>query len=178
MKRPPREVASKGGLLAFAQALTNVQGQGQGEGAAPPPQASAPPEAPPPAPPLPEPDLLAAFEGRVGKCLERIAAAARSPGMKGDPYRENFVALAAVVELMPDLVRAIERTRAPLSDDDLAAFLSRVEETTDKRLKRESSRWYRAFDRRTNLLLVVWGLSLCLASFLGGVAITVRLTAG
>lgn len=98
--------------------------------------------------------------------------------MKGDPYRENFIALASVVELMPDLVRVIERTRAPLSDEALAAFLTRVEETTDKRLKRESSRWYRAFDKRTNLFVVMWGLSLMLMAFLGGVAITVRLTAG
>ena len=44
--------------------------------------------------------------------------------MKGDPYRENFIAEASMVGLMmPELVRLIHAGWAPLSDDATAALV-------------------------------------------------------
>ncbi|RYI24076.1 MAG: hypothetical protein EON48_07565 [Acetobacteraceae bacterium] len=117
-----------------------------------------PPPVPPPTAAEPQTapaaiDPLAAFQAQADKALERIAAAARSPAMKGDPYRENFIAQASVVELMPELVRLIHAGRAPLSDDATAALVALVGEKVDQRVKRESGRLYRAFDRRTNAVI-------------------------
>ena len=135
-----------GGLRVFALALANKE-----EAVAPPP--SAPPLATKPSPAPAAIDPLDAFQAQADKALERIAAAARSPAMKGDPYRENFIAQASVVELMPELVRLIHAGRAPLSDDATTALVALIGEKVDQRVKRESGRWYRAFDRRTNAVI-------------------------
>lgn len=171
-----REAAQEGGLLSFARALVAAKGE-KGTAPPPPPAPSAPPApVPPPAPPE-----LAAFEARVGSSLARIAAAARSPGMQGDHYREVFVALAGVVELMPAFVREVRTARHPIPDEAVAEFLSRLEKTVDERaaatLKRESARWFRAFDRRTNAAVALGGAALFVLGFLGGVATAVRLAA-
>lgn len=166
----------EGGLTAFAKALVAEKGKGA---ATPPPAAAAPAEAPPPAPPASEPDALAEFQARVDKVLERIVAASRSPGMKGDPYwRDILVAQAAQVELLPELVRLIHAGRAPLSDEATAALVELVGERVDRRIQRESSRWYRRLDRRTSVAI---GLGLGGAFILGCVvafATAFRLLAG
>lgn len=165
-----RRRAEKGGLLAFGKALAGGAGQA-GDAAAP----SAPPDLPAP-PPAAD---LAAFEARIAKSLGRIAAAARAPGMQGDHYREVFIALAGVVELMPEFVREVRRGREPLSEETIATFLagleSKVEERLDATVKRASGRWFRAFDRRTNLFVATAGAALFAFGCLLGFAAAVRL---
>lgn len=141
-----KEAARERGPRASVSALSNK------EGLAPPPALPASAAAEPLTAPRAT-DPLAVFQAQTDKALERIAAAARSPAMKGDPYRENFIAQASVVELMPELVRLIHAGRAPLSDEATAALVALVGEKVDQRVKRESGRLYRAFDRRTNAVI-------------------------
>jgi len=114
--------------------------------------------------------------------LERIATAARSPGMQGDHYREVFIALAGVVELMPEFVRAVRKGQDPLSEERVAAFLagleSRIDERLDSTVKRASGRWFRAFDRRTNAFIAGAGCALFVLGCLLGFATAVRRVVG
>ena len=154
--------ARNGGLLAYAQALTRGEGKPppnpaaaakppEEGAAAPPPPAAAPAAPPPPADPLP------AFRKRVQGTLDRIAAAARSPVMKGDAYREVFVAQAAVVELLAEFAPLLLAAREALPAEERAALvadvLGKVEAGTAATMKRESRRWFRGFDRRTTVLV-------------------------
>lgn len=113
--------------------------------------------------------------------LARIAAAARSPVMQGDPYREVFVALAAFVELMPVLVRSVHDARHIMPEEkitglfrDHAAMVRQsVEKGAYDAMRKEASRIYRSVDFytsvRTGLMvgggfivgaLCVWGFVL------------------
>lgn len=176
-----KAAAVKGGLRAFADALVAEKAGKEGG-------ASAPPSAAPPEPPVAsqstgsEPEGIAAFEAQVAKSLGRIAAAARSPGMQGDPYRENFIALAGVVELMPLLVRMVYGARQPISEEATAAFLDGVErvvgDRTEAAVKRQSARWFRSFDRRTTAVVASCvGGAFVLGSLIG-FATAFRLLAG
>ncbi|KAA5611616.1 hypothetical protein [Rhodovastum atsumiense] len=126
---------------------------------------------------------MADFQGRVDRTLERIVAAARAPGVKGDPYwREIFVAQAAFVELMPALARIMFEARQPLPPAAMEAFQARVIAAMEARvgaaIERESSGWKKAFDRRTYAVVAAVLGGVFVIGCLIGFAIAFRLTAG
>ena len=168
MVRVDPAAAGKGGLRAFAQAMA-AGGRSGPPSPDPPPYdpetgeiyETAAAARPTPAPTLDLTSPEAEMKRLVGGVLERLAAAARSPVMKGDPYREIFVALAAVVELFPALVRMVHQAGHVMPEDKLLAFMDKVltqtregaQEGASVAVKRASQRWFSMFDRRTTVAI-------------------------
>ena len=102
------------------------------------------------------------FEARIAQRVADLRVGITAAGLSRDPYRHLVEGYIDMLELLPELVRQVQRTAGQtLSPEDAAALIARVEagarqaaeQGGNAGMRREAARLIRGADRRLSITI-------------------------